>query len=258
MSPFGTSKLFPREAERWHCFFAVQELGIHYSNSELNFPCGSCLVQGKVSQHNFWTAWLRCRDPLTVSQEFGFKFHPPQTPQLMLPATVSFFLCLTLSGMSFFFLSFSSQWVSKDKALQCSQASVMTHLLLCPGNQRKLDEARMLSFVGGVQFMIWTHSWIIDAKTGNILPSVGAGQLWESRGPFVYACGGGREGVQSVFFSFLSSWPASEGKLVGVLLHVVLCFLGFVHSVMIKVELIMFPSPCSHCLWWAEVERLLP
>ena len=31
--------------------------------------------------------------------------------------------------------------------------SLVTHFLFSPGNPRKQDEARMLSFVGGVEFM---------------------------------------------------------------------------------------------------------
>lgn len=57
-----------------------------FSDSERNFPCGSCLFHGKVSPNITSELGGSRAEPLSqFPSELGFKFSIPQTPRLMLP-----------------------------------------------------------------------------------------------------------------------------------------------------------------------------
>lgn len=107
---------------------------------------------------------------------------------------------------------------------------MVTHFPVFPGNQRKRNEARMLSFVGGMEVRlhpVQQEGWTALGKQDSFFQG----------------------GVRSIFlFSYLLlPTDVSERDLLRRdALFGALFFGHCLLRVIIKVELIMFPSTCNH------------
>lgn len=179
------------------------------SNSELTFPCGPrWFIEGLLS----WpmNLWLRLGCRFWLPLMFGFESSSSQIPRQKLLAIVSlffFFLPDIIPKVIFIYISFFLKSMSRVMRRH-SALRLQPWLISCFPQETR--EGRMRrdgwALLEVWNSWLWAHLRIIDLKTGYVLPSVEAGQLWRSKDSFLaVGWGVGRgmgDGASRAFSSF--------------------------------------------------------
>lgn len=190
-------------------------------------PCGSS-AESQLGFPKSLTAPLHRQANASCSSQLFFPFwHCPE-------------------GHFFIYISFFLKSVRKVMTRHCSAPRLWWWLTSRSPQETRESGMRQecWALLGAWKSWLWTRFWITDLKTGYILSSRKAGQLWGSKILFF-------KGESGAFFFFpipFSQQMCQKETSLGGMPYLVLCFLGIVYSEWLsRWSSLCSPAPATTC-----------